>query len=58
MSVLQEKPGAHSAEFTMCQDVQLREKRAGVIQYYRMIFCPGVFFVYTYTHALEEAKEL
>ena len=50
-------PGAHSTEFTMCQDVQLCEKRAGVIQYDRMIFCPGMFFVYAYMHTLEEAKE-
>lgn len=51
-------PGTFSAEFTMCQDVQLCEKRAGVIQYDHMIFSPGMFFIYTYTHTLEEAKGL
>lgn len=42
----------------MCQEVQLCEKRAGVIQYDCMIFHPGVFYVYAYTHTLQEAKEV
>lgn len=51
-------PSTFSAEFTMCQDIQLCEKRAGVIQSDHMIFCPDMFFIYTYTHTLEEAKGL
>jgi len=50
--------GAYSSEFTMCQDFQLCEKRARVIQSDCMISSPGLFFVYAYTHILEEAKEL